>query len=202
MAKKITPDFNVALAQLLQQNGVKIKNVDEFTLAGLNQQFAAKDEMLSTLQNYGDGQKASINQDYQTQQNTLMAQLASQGLGGTSMQLSGGLGVERNRQLTLGNLNDQLLGKKLDVLQGFNQGMQGLLGSASQAGLARDQFEYSKTQDEKNSKMAWENQAGSPDQRRLNLMQSAANNASPLPGQFRDMNSVIAGWISGGQFRV
>jgi hypothetical protein len=126
---------NNALSSLLGQWGLQPSQFDSFALAGAGQQLANRDEQLSTLQDYGQGARQQINTDYNTRTNNLQTQLAKNGLLGSSMMFSGGLGIEQARQQSLGSLNDQLLGRKMDVLSQNNGALQALFGTTSQNNL-------------------------------------------------------------------
>lgn len=126
----------------------QIKNLDPYSRAALEQQQLLQQQLLGTLENYGAGQKGQINQDFQNRFGSLNGNLAARGLASSSLASAGGLGLERERQLSLGSLSDQLLGKRLDVLNSSGNSLTTMLSNISQqqqaAKLQQQQFDYTK----------------------------------------------------------
>lgn len=113
-------------------------NLGKFQLAQLGQQFGSRDELLSTLANYGQGQQDQINETFTNQGNEALARNAGLGLDLTSKQDSESLGVARAKQSAVGTLNDQLDTKKLGILDTNNQNILGILSGAAQANYQQD----------------------------------------------------------------
>lgn len=86
---------------------------------------AEKDKLLGDIQAQGTGQRADINQDYEDLLNSSLANLASRGLASSSLDTTTRTGVERKRQRAIGNLEDQLLGRRIDLERDINEGTYG-----------------------------------------------------------------------------
>jgi hypothetical protein len=70
---------------------------------------------------YGQGQRARIDQEFETTANNAAGGLAARGFGGSSLQLTEALGVERERQLARGSLEDSIIGQRLQNSQTYAQ---------------------------------------------------------------------------------
>lgn len=62
---------------------------------------------------YGQGQRQRIDQEFSTRAANAAGGLAARGFGGSSLQLTEALGVERERQLARGALEDSIIGQRL-----------------------------------------------------------------------------------------
>lgn len=62
---------------------------------------------------YGNGQRQQIDQDFATRANNAAGGLAARGFGGSSLQITTALGVERDRKLAQGNLEDRIIQQRL-----------------------------------------------------------------------------------------
>lgn len=106
------------------QQGANDANKSRFNdiLAGRE---AEKTKLLNDVQTYGTGQRNRIRSDYDTLGRSSLANLASRGLASSSLDTTTRLGVERRKQDALGSLEDQLLGKRIDLERGLNEGIFG-----------------------------------------------------------------------------
>lgn len=75
------------------------------------------DQSLSGIEQLGQGQRSSINQQYQDALGSMMGNLASRGLDASTLQISGQLGIERAKNQANLSLEDMLLGQKQDVFK-------------------------------------------------------------------------------------
>jgi len=71
--------------------------------------------LLDQLEGFGSGERARINQDFTDLSGTASARLEARGLGGSSLLPSVLSGVERERQLALGELGDRVIGQRIGV---------------------------------------------------------------------------------------
>lgn len=62
---------------------------------------------------YGQGQRGRINEQFNTAASNAAGGLAARGFGGSSLQLTEAMGVERERALALGDLEDSIIGQRL-----------------------------------------------------------------------------------------
>ena len=91
----------------------------------LSEQRSARDGLLSDVTNFGDSQRASLNRTFDTAQNNAVANLESRGLGASNLVGSATAQVAAERGQAGLELEDQLLGRRLDLTQGLNQGIFG-----------------------------------------------------------------------------
>lgn len=89
----------------------------------------------SMFDQYGAGQRAQVNQAFDTTRNNVLGRLAARGFGGSNLAAVGDIGVEKNRQLALGQLNDQLLGQRIGAAQNVAQGLAGAYTNAGNQNL-------------------------------------------------------------------
>lgn len=88
----------------------------------------------SLLGDFGAGQRARINEGFNTAARNVTGGLQSRGFAGSSLNLPAQLGVERERQLSLGDLEDRLLGRRIESESGIAKNISDILfGSAGQA---------------------------------------------------------------------
>lgn len=81
--------------------------------------------LLQQLQGAGDGERATINNAFQNTGNTAVARLDARGLGSSNIVGSTMAGVQRQKQLALGGLNDRLINQRIGVQEnGLNRGLQ------------------------------------------------------------------------------
>lgn len=71
--------------------------------------------LLDQLAGYGQGERARIEQDFTDLGNTAVARLEARGLGGSSLLPAEMLGVEREKQLALGELGDRQIEARIGV---------------------------------------------------------------------------------------
>ena len=71
--------------------------------------------LLEQLSGYGSGERARINDDFRNLSGTATARLESRGFGGSSLLPAALSGVERERQMALGDLGDRVTGEKIGV---------------------------------------------------------------------------------------
>ena len=79
----------------------------------------------------GQGAQRSINEAFGTLSKNVTGDLVSRGLGGSSLQLTGQLGVERERQSALGGLLDSLLGQQIQTQVGVSGNLSNLFQGAA-----------------------------------------------------------------------
>ncbi len=184
-SKRLSP----MLEELLGQIGVGRKGLDTLSRAALGQQLQTRNEQLQTLEKFGAGERAFIEQGFSTQLNNLLGRLETRGLGGSSVALTGGLASERERQLALGALNDRILGRRLDILGGAGAGISGLLASFGQQ---RTQARLQERLQEQQIAGQGRLQAASPENTRLQAIlgsvSKTASEASALSGPFSAAN--------------
>jgi len=123
------------IAALLGLKNKQFGDADPFQQGALRQMFTMQEQLMGTLQNYGQGAKNQVEQDFQTAFNNQQGELAARGLGGSAVSMGDALALQRERQGALLGLSDQLLGRKFDVLSGTGSGIAQLLagiGSANQ----------------------------------------------------------------------
>lgn len=173
-----TANLPPAVEQLLSLYGIKQKSISPFQLAQFGQQFSNKDEMLSTLANYGQGQQQQIDEQFTNAGNELLAHSAGAGLDLTSQYTSNGLGVAREKRLATGTLNDQLLGHKLDILGGNNQTLQALLGSAAQANFQQDSLNQQNALANRSLSQQWAMSTNDPHMQATLAALNSANSGS------------------------
>lgn len=77
--------------------------------------FAENPSSLSLLDEYGAGRRASVEQAFQSRASTALGQLQASNLAVDTVVPSILAGIEREQQLVLGELGDQIIGKKVDV---------------------------------------------------------------------------------------
>lgn len=109
-----------------------LKGVDPFLRAALGLQTGLHEQLMGTIQNYGQGALANLEQGFTNRFGSAMARLEQRGLGGSTLVGNAALGLERERQLARGSLFDQLLGRRMDVLQSTSEGISNLLAAISQ----------------------------------------------------------------------
>lgn len=80
---------------------------------GITDTVSTRNATNDLIQSYGEGQRARINQDFSTAANNAAGRLAGRGFGGSSLQLTEAMAVERDRNLALGELNDRVIGTQL-----------------------------------------------------------------------------------------
>lgn len=125
-------DFDSGLLDsLLGSVGAKKSDVDNLTEAALGTQLGFGSQIADLFQTYGMGQKAAVEQGFKTQFNNILGRLEQRGLGGSSLEGSALLGLEREKQLTLGQLEDQLLGRNIDFLSGLGGSISDIFSGAA-----------------------------------------------------------------------
>lgn len=110
---------------------IKKSKVDPFLQAALGTQLGIGQELISSLEGYGAGARAQVDQDFQTRYNNLLGQMEARGLGASSGVVAGGMGLERERQLALGGINDQIIGRRLELLSGIGGGVVDIFSAAA-----------------------------------------------------------------------
>jgi len=130
------------IAALLGLKDKQFGDADPFQQGALRQMFTMQEQLMGTLQNYGQGAMNQVNQDFQTAFNNQQGELAARGLGGSAVSMGDSLALQRERQGALLSLSDQLLGRKFDVLSGTGSGIAELLagigGANQQAKLQKN----------------------------------------------------------------
>jgi hypothetical protein len=100
---------------------------------GINDLAAFRGKANSLLDAYGEGQRARIDQEFETTANNAAGGLAARGFGGSSLQLTEALGVERERQLARGSLEDSIIAQRLGSDQAYSQAIAGMTGQSGDA---------------------------------------------------------------------
>ncbi len=77
--------------------------------------------LLGQIDQTGQARTGQINQDYTDTVNNSRARLSDRGIGGSTFDLTAGLGAQRNRQTSLNQLSDNLLGQKMNVQNQLGQ---------------------------------------------------------------------------------
>ena len=124
------------LDSFLKGLGLKDKDLDKFLRAAVGESLRGQDTLLNELQGFGEGARAGIEQDFTTSFNNLLGSAELRGLGGSSLVPTAGLGLEREKQRTLGDLNDTLLGRRLDILGQGSSSLASLFAGAGQQSIA------------------------------------------------------------------
>ncbi len=92
---------------------------DAASNALLAQQRADTSRLLGDIGNYGAGQTNRINTQFQAEENSALGNLESRGLGASNLQSATRSAFASDKNQALLDLNDQLLGKKLDLETGL-----------------------------------------------------------------------------------
>jgi hypothetical protein len=122
----ITGGFDLGLS------GKDMKGVDPFLRAALGLQTGLHEQLMGSIQNYGQGALQNLEQGFTNRFGSSMASLEQRGLGGSTLVSNMQLGLERERQLARGSLFDQLLGRRMDVMQSTSKGIGDILAAISQ----------------------------------------------------------------------
>jgi hypothetical protein len=91
---------------------------------GLGEYDKLRNELLGQLEGYGDSQRDSINRGYDNSLDASIAKLHDRGFGNSSLIESTQLQSDRNRQSSMTELEDSIMGQKLGI--GQNVGLAGL----------------------------------------------------------------------------
>ena len=75
----------------------------------LEQKLASRDRLLGGLDEFGEGRRAAINQDHADALNNSLTGLQNRGWLGSGLEPSMRQGMERQRQLSVGDLEDRLI---------------------------------------------------------------------------------------------
>ena len=88
----------------------------------------------SLLSSFGQGERGRIEEAFGTASKNVSGALRSRGFAGSSLNLPGQLGVEREKELAVGDLQDRILGRRMDFETGISKNISDLLfGSSEQA---------------------------------------------------------------------
>lgn len=105
----------------------------------INEQKDVTNQLLSNLEGYGDSQRARINQGFDTASNNAMANLERRGLGASNLFGATQAQVEGERGMAIGDLEDQLLGRRTDLQAGRSSELSGYRNAEMDRNLQRRQ---------------------------------------------------------------
>lgn len=84
----------------------------------LNEQRQITDQLLGQVNQFGESQRAALNRGFDATLGSTIANMEQRGLGASNLMGSATAAVEAERQQANLNLEDQLLGRKIDTIQG------------------------------------------------------------------------------------
>lgn len=100
----------------------------------LADQRSSRDSLLSQAQGFGEGLRLQQAQDFSDARGSLQSEFEGRGLGASNLRASKDAAFTREQNIGKGLLEQQLLGQRLDLEQGLNQG----IFSTQEGQLARD----------------------------------------------------------------
>jgi len=89
----------------------------------LNEQRAAKESLMGQIGDFGASQRSALDRTFDVAQNNAVANLEGRGLGASNLLGSATAQVAAERNQAGLELEDQLLGRRLDAVSGANQGI-------------------------------------------------------------------------------
>lgn len=126
------PDFG-KIGQGFQglQGGVRSNQLQD---RAVREQMSLRNRIGGLITQSGEGQRGRINEAFQTASRNVAGGLQRRGFAGSSLNLPGQLGVERERTGAIGDLEDRLLSQRISADTGITGSISDLLfGSSEQA---------------------------------------------------------------------
>lgn len=93
----------------------------------LEQRLAARDRLMQGINDFGSGQKARVEADYQKMTDDSLATLQSRGLASSNLDTVVRQGVQTQKQLDIGNIEDNLLNSRTNLEAGQEEGIAGFM---------------------------------------------------------------------------
>ena len=113
--QNLVQGYNVAYEQARRANEQRYQQLLSGADESIAQRQVAGQEMLGTLGDISQQEAADIRSEYGQQRSNIMQQLARQGMGGTTVAPTMGLGVQREQSAALNRLADAFARTKLGV---------------------------------------------------------------------------------------
>lgn len=120
--RQTTTDLLGAFSQQSQQDKKRFMS----TFQNLFKQIPElQNQLLGDINQMGASRTGQINEQFSTTTNNALARLSDRGIGGSTYAVNAAQGAERQRQFALNDLQDRLLGQKIDVRQQYGNALFG-----------------------------------------------------------------------------